>query len=341
VGNFADGKEAGRDALLLNKSMGVDENTVFSGMKNLRTADNKSMLSSTNAMQTTLERIGVVKTGDFTKLGEYMEINNRLLGDQLVSLDKISADTNTSLITGLSAMGGSFEDPRVAETVASSIDSSLKNPSNDFIKAMQFDVLSRGNKDASVFDIMKMRSQGIQNKQFATGMIDSAIGSGGSESDIMLRATQMLGMQGQEELVERLIKSRMAGNEIYSDLERDGNLREDLTKRAGKVTAPLLDNTARINDSFATGGDKLARELDKTMHEIFGGGIPAAIESVLGMTTSGVKGIGTIATGIKETYEVIRDIRNFLNNSLSMGARNNSEFEELDYFPIPTIHEIN
>tara|TARA_R110000764_G_scaffold46290_4_gene103844 strand:+ start:12133 stop:14040 length:1908 start_codon:yes stop_codon:yes gene_type:complete len=310
VGNFKQGKQAGRDALLLNKTQGIDTGTVFEGMKNLRTTDEKSMIGATNAMQTTLERTGVVEKGDFSKLGEYMEVNNRLLGDQLTSLDRISSDTNLSLITGLSSMGGSFEDPRVASNVASSIDSSLKNPANDFIKAMQYDVLSRQNPGASVFDIQRMGSEGIQNRPFATGMIDEAIGSGGSQSDILLRATQMFQMQGQESMVERLITNRQAGKDIYADLSSSNNYgRKGLKGRAGDVTSPLLDNTARINDSFAVGGDALAQELDRVVSETFGTTIPKSIETVLGYVAEGAGAFGDVAVSVNKASEAIQDIK--------------------------------
>jgi len=338
TGNFSDGRKAGEDALLINKAMGVDKSTIFSGMENLRTSDNKSVMDSANAMQTTLERVGVVKSGDFTKLGEYLEINNRLLGSQLDSLDKISSDTNTRLITGLSSMGGSFENPRVAESVAGSIDSSLKNPSNDFIKAMQFDVLSRKNPNASVFEIMKMRSQGIQNKDFATGMIDSAIGAGGSESDIMLRATQMLGMQGKEEQVERLIKSRMGGKGIYSDLSKDENLRKELKGRAGEVTPELSRRTAEMNDSFASGGDKLSKSLDETLNKTFGTSIPQAVESVLGFTSAGITGVGEMVQGVKDMKESMDSVAKNVTGVVNW-LTGNKEKEEGSVVKDPTGHE--
>jgi hypothetical protein len=338
-GDFSKSKELGRESLILNRSLGVDTATIFDSIKNLRTADEKSPLNIANSLQTTLERVGAVNKGDFTKLEEFMGVNNRLLAQQLVSLDQISSDTNLSLLTGLSEIGGAYSDPRVAEAIATTIDDAIKNPSNDFIQSMQYDVLSRQNPGSSVFDILEMQSQGIQNKDLVQGMIEKLVKDGGSKDDIMLQARTIFNMEGKEGLLRGVVEKAMNGQSIYADLTKDERFNENAvsSKRLGQVSSTLLQNTAVTNDAFALGGDQISTELNKTLKEVFGGGIPDAINGVLEFTSSAIGAAGDGVKFAKEAADKLENMSKNIEKITSWGSRIASPFFETA--KKPTSHE--
>ena len=184
---------------------------------------------------------------------------------------------------------------------------------------MQYDVLSRQNPGSSVFDILEMQGQGIQNKDLVQGMMDKLVRDGGSKDDIMLQFRTLFNMEGKEGLVRGVVEKAINGQPIYADLTKDEKFNEKAVsaKRLGQVSSTLLQNTAVTNDAFALGGDRVSTELNKTLKEVFGGGIPEAINEVLDFTASA---IGAAGDGVKFAKEAAEKLDSINTSLLGIGS---------------------
>jgi hypothetical protein len=312
TGVFAGGADAGFSSMLLNRGAGVEQGVVGEMQKNLRTAGTQDILGLSGAFQKALENSGVVAKDDFSRLGEFLQINNQLLGDQLLRLNDINASTNQQLITGLSGLGGAFKDPRVVGGVINSMDESLRNAKNPYIEAVQYDVLARSNPKMNYFDFLERKSKGIQDQTYTEGMMDYIMKASGGNAQLgMTGVRNNFGLENKEGLARSIYNRYASGGSIYdAEGKLDSGFQAQMEGRAGQVSGNLMRKTAGMEDLFAGGGERVIAALDKAFEGM--GGINAAVNGIFDLTSGSIGYIGEAVGLLKSIAEGIDRMSNLL-----------------------------
>jgi len=314
-GRFDAGQQSAKDAALLSNTVGVDTGTIMETIKNLRTSDTKDLVGFVGNLQASLEATGEVMADDFSKLNEYMEVNNSLLASQLMRLDSIDAETNLKLLAGIVSMGGSLADPRVAASVQSSLDKGLRTPSSDYVEAIQYQVLARNNPQMSAFEFEKQREEGVQNPEYLKGLIDFVVKQNPGSKDLQKFALKSIATNLSFAQSESIIEGIDDGKEILPELDKRGDFRKKTEARISDTAGSVVRSTAGITDEFAVGGDRMVAELKNILGDA---GMAGAINGVFTLLNGGIKLTGSALEEIQRmanaTVETVKKLDVMIDN---------------------------
>lgn len=246
----AKGANQGQSALLLQRGLGLSQETITQVLKDVRTTR-----SSADIMQIVSDvlRANPELRRDQTKFSEILNQTSQLTNQLASQSENVNIRDSAGIVGALRSVGGSFADPNLGPKRMMSINQSLTNPNTDFQKARSFGVLSKMNPGASWFKINEMMEGGVGQKKYLSGMLNQfSKESGGGEESMATMIQQNLGLNfsSSRKLAQRFKKNPKFVDNFSGGLN-DIEKQLGLTARAEASTSQRDKEMAEIDNAFS------------------------------------------------------------------------------------------
>jgi hypothetical protein len=272
-----------RDALTLERGMGLDRGIIMQMLRDMRmVGDNMDMVRNTASV---LNVMGV-DFRDRALTGELLQAQSSLIQQQGGRTMNVNRGGITGMMGAFGGLGGRFSsDPSFLQNTISTVNQAFINPQNEFAQARQFGIMSQLNPNASYFQMQEMQEKGI----FQSGMLGATLESlqremGQDPESMMLAFKQMTGVGADTSraIIEgfMLDPNRFKG---FAGSEKDafdmlgiateGKIRGEAL--SDEVLPSRVKNIAEVQDAFIEGGLKgmetlgkqFAKEMIKTIED--------------------------------------------------------------------------
>jgi len=292
-GTSGNAKQRTLDVLGLSKAYGVDTSLMMN-MEKARRYGGISPMDNVNRMIGGGQFKGLGEDGDFARLGELLEQQNRLIEDQTSVFEEVDYDLTSSVMGAFERVGGSFgNDPRAAERIAQ-VNRSLANPSNDYQQAMNYNILSQMAPGASYYKLREMQEKGVYQKGFLSKTFETyqqQYGGKGDDNELMMEAVRNrfgLSYSQGRTLTEAYQKNpqifdgitdKEGLEKLYEDGDKNKESRKGVMARAGEMTSGIEVKTASVTDAFVQSATKgmgmimsqFGDAMKKTLFDVFMG----------------------------------------------------------------------
>ena len=228
----------------------------------------------------------VFKSGDFARLPEFINLQSQLIHERSSRFNNINPYAISQGLGAMINVGGMFAN-KPGEMLGL-LDNALKNPSNDYQKALSFQALSKMNPTGSFVDIGEMQEKGIFQKGYMSERmksIEERHGLGGDSPIIQLMEDMGISSFAQ---AKQLWKAYQSNPDIFNnitnidDLYKMGNAID--VSKAGAYTPERAALAARMEDAYAK---DIAEGLRETVSQLVDGLGKVMSEITTAITTLG------------------------------------------------------
>lgn len=238
------------DIIKLMKGLNLSQETLFGSTKLSRYSDQEVMQSTVRLISLLRSSGGLQQISkglyDNTKVEEWIQALTELGTSQLQTLEKIDQSKNAQILSAFSTI---WADPKQAAERLKSVDASLKSPSNDYQKALNFAVLASKNKGAGLFDLLELQEQGVSAPGLLQGRMDLMRKMYGSGDMLKLSTMNAFGLTAAQSrtMVEGYLANPKAFD--YTQYTDKGLFKESQLEAN---TSAKTKQIAEISDAYIT-----------------------------------------------------------------------------------------
>lgn len=250
-----------------------------------------------------MQSTGQFEDGDFTRLGELLEIGNQIAERQAATLENIDTDTNAEIIAQFQEVGGSFADRRAGERIQT-INQALTDPGNDFMQALNYQVLRQQNPEASFFELQEMQEKGLAQEGMMSGTMEAIQQMAGGDQDLMMQLVKSrFGLSAAQ--TRQLTEAYSEDDTIFDKSEsvEDALQQSDINAvgRAASLTGTIPRTSAMLSDVAAGAGDQALGFLEDQVGQIQNKGFEQYAKDTTDKMAEGVQSaFESAATKVKE-----------------------------------------
>lgn len=251
--------------------MNLGDLTASSGLRRSET-DQTSVSENVLEMLNIFRKTGLfgIDKGDFTQVQEKLDFANQLNRTQSQQFENVDFSVSNQILAVMGQLGGSFSDQRQLQQT-STINDSLRNPKNDFVRALQFRSLQETMPEgSSLFEVLEGQEKGIFQKDYLKQFLTNLQKSSGSQDDnFFLNISDSLGLSKSS---SRKLGEGFMGNEDFrTSLSNIGSLdelkkmladdkgaftQEGFAGNAYENTGNISRLLANVNSEFGFFGEK-------------------------------------------------------------------------------------
>lgn len=307
-----------QQTLGMMRAFGLDQSVVNSLASSNRLAGTdgeKDAGSVLGRMLTTFNRSAVfgINKGDFAKIGDLIQANNQITASQLKVGEKTMPLLGAAIMGKFAQIGGKFADPSQNVQTLQAIDAGIRNPGNDFKKALIMRTIQEvGGGNMDIYDVQKIQDKGLFGSEQGGKILQNILQSGRlGQGKTALMNLKNLFPQLDYDTVERLYANKdkidysgMTGRQIEDQFSGS------FISRGISNTSAFNQVQARIDDRLGAFGEKVFTKLAPLIETLIQG-----LEKFLTIIEKFID--GDFSGGFKDILGIFGDIGGMLFNGLS------------------------
>ena len=291
---FGDVRKLATEQGSIERGTGMDLGSMnsFHTVMRAEGSHGKTLTDSTVEMLSIMKKSDLynIKKGDFTMTHELLQRQNALNEIQAANLEHISSKSSSQVMAAFGKVGGSFGDHRQAETIAQ-IDSSIRDPGNDFKNAFIMRSIFSRDSQASLLDVKLAQEEGVFKKGQFQGVMED-LSKTFSGDQLVFSISKMFGLN--LEKAKHLDEKFKENPELFKDIGSNEEIEKLVTVQSlaarGGVSAMEVTKS-NFDDKFAQWGSGAMKTVREWMDAYEKGGMKGlgtkAFEDIAGLVKKG------------------------------------------------------
>lgn len=267
LGSSKGAEDNASKTVLLERAFGINVNT-SSQLLDLMRSMNQTDRNLTNLVGGVWEKGQSIFKGDRTYLNEFIQKNFTSLQRELTkNQTSVASGTTLDILARFNAVGGQFgAQHQNSMGLITTVNNALTNPNSDNANALSFNALRQLNPSAGIFDLLKMRQQGVRSPGYLKAMLGMTDRIGGDTQMKKYNFASLMGMTDNLDAAEELYNGRgnFSRNFSKGDLKSKMSI-NGLMKEAGENTPNMERYDAKMFNKMVQGGYESMKEIAKEL----------------------------------------------------------------------------